>query len=165
MRRCEGVEGRLILTQRSRVAERQRGACGATTPLRGYMNRGQRTEDRRQRMMRQWVVAGVGEAILSPILCLLSFVLCPNIMIIRVPRRRAFVSRASDADRRSRRRGDDGRRSPKRDNLREAKGSALRPSCHGVAATSQAASAARQMRRVSWSRVAQTPQGTEPRVR
>ena len=64
----------------------------------------------------------------------------------------AFVSRASDADRRSRRRGDAGRRSPKQSNLREAQGTAPRPSSHGVAAPSQAALAARQMRRVSWSR-------------
>ena len=60
----------------------------------------------------------------------------------------AFVSRASDADRRSRRRGDAGRRSPKQSNLREAQGTAPRPSSHGVAAPSQAALAARQMRRV-----------------
>ena len=58
-----------------------------------------------------------------------------------------FVTRASDEDRRSRRRGDDWRRSPSQSNLREAKGTALRPSSHGVAAPSRAAFAARQMRR------------------
>ena len=58
-----------------------------------------------------------------------------------------FVTRASDEDRKSRRRGDDWRRSPSQRNLREAKGTALRPSSHGVAAPSRAAFAARQMRR------------------
>ena len=66
----------------------------------------------------------------------------------RVSRRRAFVSRASDADRRSRRRGDAGRRSPRKSDLREAQGTALRTSSHGVDAPSQAALAARQLRRV-----------------
>ncbi len=64
-----------------------------------------------------------------------------------VLRRQAFVSRASDADRRSRRRENDGRRSQNRSNLPEAKGSELRPSSHGVDASSQAASASRQMSR------------------
>ena len=65
----------------------------------------------------------------------------------------AFVSRASDADRRSRRRGDAARRSllPKRQ--RGVRGLLTRPSSNGVDASAKAALAARQMRRVSWSRV------------
>jgi len=65
----------------------------------------------------------------------------------------AFVSRASDADRRSRRRGDAARRSllPKRQ--RSIRGLLTRPSSSGVDASAKAALAARQMRRVSWSRV------------
>ena len=64
-----------------------------------------------------------------------------------------FVSRASDADRRSRRRGDAARRSllPKRQ--RSVRGLLTRPSSHGVDASAKAALAARQMRRGSWSRV------------
>ena len=59
----------------------------------------------------------------------------------------AFVSRAADADRRSRRRDNDGRRSPETDKPNEAKGTTPRPSGHGVVAPSQTAFAARQMRR------------------
>ena len=64
-----------------------------------------------------------------------------------------FVTRASDADRRSRRRGDAARRSllPKRQ--RSVRGLLTRPSSSGVDASAKAALAARQMRRVSWSRV------------
>ena len=51
----------------------------------------------------------------------------------------AFVSRSSDADRRSSRRADDGRRSPKSCSHLEVNGSALRPSGHGVCAPDQAA--------------------------
>ena len=65
----------------------------------------------------------------------------------------AFVSRASDADRRSRRCGDAARRSllPKRQ--RSVRGLLTRPSSNGVDASAKAALAARQMRRGSWSRV------------
>jgi hypothetical protein len=64
----------------------------------------------------------------------------------------AFVTRASDADRRSRRRGDAARRSllPKRQ--RSVRGLLTRPSSNGIAASAKAALAARQMRRGSWSR-------------
>ena len=78
----------------SRLRGSRKRPFGATRKGTSFWNKtGQRTKDRRQRMVRQWVAAGVGEAISSPILCLLSSVLCPNIMIIRDPRRRAFVSR------------------------------------------------------------------------
>ena len=51
----------------------------------------------------------------------------------------ASVTRASDADRRSRRSGDAGRRSPRLGGPREAKGRAMRPSGHCVDAPPQAA--------------------------
>ena len=51
----------------------------------------------------------------------------------------AFVPRASDADRRSSRRGDGGRRSPKQGNPHNANGTSSRPSSHVVDAPAQAA--------------------------
>ena len=66
----------------------------------------------------------------------------------------ASVPRASDADRRSRRRGDAGRRSPWAGSPSEVKGTTPRPSGHGVDAPSQAAEPCVRCAAISWSRVA-----------
>ena len=65
-----------------------------------------------------------------------------------------FVPRGSDADRRSRRRADAGRRSPRPRNPCNVKGSMKRPSSHGVYALSQAARPRGRCAAGSWSRVA-----------